>query len=147
MSAFVVTSCNNAEERSIGDDLTEAEVKAWVNAYDDSWEKRDTNFMKQVMDENYIYFTSTGNTISRSDIINWFTPADKYKVDTATRSEISVRIHGNTAIVNSRWIGNGTFGNEKFNDDQRCGLVLKKESGQLRIILEHCTQITQPPGL
>jgi hypothetical protein len=146
VTAIVVTSCNNTGVQPKGDELTEAEVKAWVDDYDDSWEKRDTTFMKQVMDEHYIYFTSTGSTISRNEIINWFTPADKYKVDTAARSEISVRIHRNTAVVSSRWTGSGTFGNERFNDDQRCGLVLMKESGQICIILENCTQINQTAG-
>ena len=103
--------------------------------------------MKNIIDENYVYFTSTGAVITRKDIISWFTPADKYKIDTASRSEISIAIHGNTAIVKSRWIGSGTFGDEKFNDDQRCGLVLKKSGGQIRIISEHCVQINKPSGL
>ena len=95
------------------------------------------------MDENYIYFTSTGSTIGRTDILSWFNPVDKYQVEKAERTEISIQINGNTAIVSSRWIGNGSFGEEKFNDDQRCGLVIQKANGRLVLVAEHCTQITK----
>ncbi len=121
--------------------LTEKEVSDFVNEYDKMWARRDTTAMKESMSENYIYFTSTGNTSNRDRIISWFTPADKYKVDTAVRSEISMTIHGNTAVVSSRWIGSGSFDGEKFSDDQRCSLIIQKEMGKLKLISEHCTQI------
>lgn len=123
--------------------LTEAEVKDFVNKYDRLWADRDTTGMKQAMDEKYIYFTSTGSTIGRNDIMNWFTPADKYKIEKADRTEVRVQVNGNTAIVSSRWVGNGSFDGEKFNDDQRCGLVIQKKNGRLILVSEHCTQITK----
>jgi hypothetical protein len=123
--------------------LTEAEVREFVTAYDNMWAKRDTTAMKEAIDEKYIYFTSTGKTTSRNSIIGWFTPADKYKVDTAARSEITITLNGNTAIVSSRWVGSGTFGNESFKDNQRCGLVVQKLDGRLKLISEHCVQIVE----
>ena len=123
--------------------LTEAEVKDFVQAYDKAWESRDTIAMKELMDEKYIYFSSTGSTTGRSNIIGWFTPADKYKVDTAYRDQVNIIINGNTAIVNSHWVGHGSFGTEKFDDDQRCGLVIQKLNGKLKIISENCVQIVK----
>lgn len=150
LSAVVVISffsCNPIQEKHTDDVLiTEAEVKDFIRQYDVMWASRDTGLMKQAMDDQYIYFTSTGSTIGRADVISWFTPADKYKVEKAERSEISVQLNGNTAIVSSRWIGNGSFGNEKFNDDQRCGLVIQKSDGKLKLLTEHCTQITGRNG-
>lgn len=125
--------------------LTEDEVRAFIRDYDLAWEKRDTTGMRTLIDSNYTYFSSTGNTTSREKIIGWFTPADKYKVDTAYRREILITISHNTAIVSSRWTGNGTFGTESFDDDQRCSLVIQKAGGKLRLIAEHCTQITPRP--
>ena len=134
--------CYDKPEKAVEENiLTEKEVKDFVNDYDNMWAKRDTIAMKEAISENYIYFTSTGSTSTRDRIISWFTPADKYKVDTAIRSEINVTIHGSIAIVSSRWIGSGSFDGERFSDDQRCSLTIQKEEGKLKLISEHCTQI------
>ena len=142
---FVSCSTNQGTEKS-GDSLTEAEVKDFIRQYDQMWASRDTGLMKQAMDDHYIYFTSTGSTRGRNDMIGWFTPADKYKVEKAERIEINVQLKGNTGIVSSRWIGNGSFGSEKFNDDQRCSLVIQKTGGELKLLAEHCTQIAGRTG-
>lgn len=144
VSCVSFLSCQLGQQDEEKEDLlTEAEVKDFVNKYDRLWADRDTTGMKQAMDEKYIYFTSTGATIGRNDMMNWFTPADKYKIEKAERTEVSVQINGSTAIVSSRWVGNGSFDGEKFNDDQRCGLVIQKKNGRLILISEHCTQIAK----
>ena len=131
-----------AEKAGQIEPLTEKEVTDFVRHYDDIWTKRDTTGMKKAMSENYIYFTSTGNTSTRDRIISWFVPADKYQVDTAVRSEIHVIINENVAVVSSRWIGSGSFDGERFRDDQRCSLTIQKVNGELKLISEHCTQIS-----
>ena len=146
ISVFIVSCGTNQEKEKSEDSLTETEVKDFMRKYDQIWASRDTGLMKQAMDDHYIYFTSTGSTRGRSDIISWFTPAGKYKVEKAERSEISIRLKGNTGIVSSRWIGNGSFGDEKFNDDQRCSLVIQKIDGKLKLLAEHCTQIAGRNG-
>lgn len=144
IAATFLMGCNSRENTATIATITANEVQEFIATYDESWGKRDTARMKQIMADSYTYFTSTGSTIDKSSIIGWFAPADKYKVDTASRSEIRITyLAGNTAIVSSRWIGSGTFGNEKFNDDQRCGLVLQKTDGRIRIVAEHCAQIVK----
>jgi hypothetical protein len=140
ISLFLVSCSTNQEKERSADSLTEAEVKDFIREYDQMWASRDTGLMKQAMDDQYIYFTPTGSTRRRGDIIGWFTPADKYKVEKAERTEISIQLQGNTGIVFSRWVGNGIFGNEKFNDDQRCSLIIQKTDGKLELLAEHCTQ-------
>ena len=140
-SIFFIACDNKQHVTSDEIVLTEKEVRDFVNEYDNMWASRDTTAMKGAMAENYIYFTSVGNTTTRGKIISWFTPADKYKVDSAIRSEITVTLHRNTAVVSSRWIGSGSFDGERFRDDQRCSLTIQKEEGKLRLISEHCTQI------
>src|SRR5688572_23947232 len=107
----IAVSCFGCKERyersALETVLTEKEVRDFVNDYDNMWAKRDTTAMKEAMSDNYIYFTSVGSTTDRKKILGWFVPADKYKVDTAIRSEIDVTIHENTAVVSSRWIGSG----------------------------------------
>jgi hypothetical protein len=141
---LLLAGCTLHESKDKGrtDDLTEKEVTDFITRYDGAWGSRDTTLMKEIMDERYTYFSSRGSTTTRERIISWFTPADKYKVDTAARSEISITyLQGNTAVVSTRWIGSGTFAEERFRDDQRCGLVLEKKNGKVRIVAEHCTQI------
>ncbi len=135
-------SCNTRHPKPIEAGLlTETEVKDFITNYDKAWENRDTATMKEIMADKYIYFTSTGDTRTRDNIISWFTPADKYNVETAYRNEVRITLNGNTAVVSSHWIGKGVFGTEKFNDDQRCGLVIQKINGKIKIISEHCVQI------
>ena len=137
-----IMACTDHEKEKAGDNkMTEKEVAEFIKHYDDLWAKRDTTGMKTTMAENYIYFSSTGNTSNRDRIISWFTPADKYKVDSAIRSEISVTLNNNIAVVSSRWIGSGSFDGEKFKDDQRCSLKIQKVNGELKLVSEHCTQI------
>ena len=139
ISVSLLFGCANNMANS--DTLTEKEVTDFIQHYDGLWAKRDTTGMKEAMAENYIYFSSTGNTTTRARILSWFAPADKYKVDTAKRSEVSITINGNIAVVSSRWVGSGSFDGERFSDDQRCSLIIQKENGKLKLISEHCTQI------
>lgn len=141
VSGFLIACDDREDDDKRENSITEQEVAEFVKHYDDLWTKRDTTGMKKAMAENYIYFSSVGSTTTRDRIISWFTPADKYKVDTAIRSEISVIINGNVATVSSRWIGSGSFDGERFRDDQRCSLVIQKNDGELKLVSEHCTQI------
>ena len=141
--AIITSSCNDQQQGTKNESLSEKEVEEFIMSYDDMWARRDTSLMKATMSDSYIYFSSTGRTIDRKSIMDWFNPADKYKVDSVSRNEIKITIEGSTAIVSSRWIGSGSFGGEKFEDDQRCGLVIRKENGKLKILSEHCTQISK----
>lgn len=141
VTGFIVACDDHEKEKTNANKLTEKEVMDFVKYYDNLWESRDTTGMKKSMAENYTYFTSTGSTTDRSKIISWFSPADKYRVDTAIRSEITVNINDNIAIVSSRWVGSGSFDGEKFKDDQRCSLTIQKVNGELKLLSEHCTQI------
>lgn len=143
LSCLLISSCKPGKKPIDAVLLTEQEVRDFVIAYDSAWTGRDTMAMKEIMSERYIYFSSMGSTITRDRILGWFTPADKYKVDTAIRSEVTVTLNGNTAIVGSRWVGSGSFDKTPFRDNQRCGLVLQKLDGRIRIIAEHCVQITE----
>jgi ketosteroid isomerase-like protein len=142
IGCFLMAACHSGRPKPVDAAmLTENEVRDFINRYDKAWAERDTVAMKEIMDDKYIYFSSTGNTTTKDNIISWFSPADKYKVDTAYRNEINIILNANTAIVSTHWAGNGTFGEEKFDDDQRCGLVVQKLNGKLKIISEHCVQI------
>jgi hypothetical protein len=125
------------------DVLTETEVKDFVAAYDQSWSTRDTLKLKELLDDNYIYFSSVGATSDKKESIAMFAPENNYKIDQSIRKEIKVILNGNTAVVNSHWIGHGSFKGTAFNDDQRCGIILKKTNNKISILSENCVQISQ----
>lgn len=57
-----------------------------------------------------------------------------------------MRVTGATAVVSSRWQGDGAYSGGEFHDDQRCSLVLVKGGGAWRLVAEHCTQIRPAAG-
>ncbi len=140
-SIFFSCAAGDKENTKKGTALTEAEVRDFVRSYDEMWARRDTNSMKKAMAEDYIYFSSTGSTIDRTRILSWFTPAFNLKMDTAVRDQVKIVLNGNTAVVSTHWVGNGTINGEKFADDQRCSIIIQKINGELKVITEHCTQI------
>ena len=93
----------------------------------------------------YQYFTSVGGVSSRARNLE-ILAADYYKVIAATRTEVDILIDGNIAIVSSRWQGNGIFKDEPFNDNQRCGLVIQKKGEELKLLSEHCVDISTEPS-
>src|SRR5687767_4800793 len=58
-TCFIACNENPAHVKEVSI-LTETEVVEFIKLYDGIWVSRDTISMKQAMDEQYIYFTSTG---------------------------------------------------------------------------------------
>lgn len=146
VSIMLVLSCNNdaiKNSDSNRDLLTDKEVMNFIMEYDKVFAERDTMAMKQMIDDNYTYFSSTGQLSNKDNTIEMFEPSNEYKVDTVARMEINYQLNGNVAIVSSNWIGRGSFAGEKFDDNQLCGMVIQKKDGQLKIIAEHCVQIVK----
>lgn len=119
---------------------TEQEVHELVRAYDDSWARRDTAAIGRLLGDSYQYFTSRGGIWSRERTLGLVASRD-YVLSDAERTEVEVRLDGATAVVSSRWRGHGTYGEETFDDDQRCSLVLVRHPDRWRLLAEHCTQI------
>ena len=101
--------------------------------------------MDSLYASQYKYFTSVGGVSSRARNLE-ILAADYYKVISAQRTEIEISIDGNTAIVSSRWRGNGIWQGEPFNDNQRCGLVIQKQGKELKLLSEHCVDISSEPS-
>ncbi len=101
--------------------------------------------MKAVNDAlspKYIYFTQSGSTFSRDSVVAT-AGENTYSLNHVSRSEVEVSITGNTAIVSSRWKGEGAYRGVPFNEDQRCSITLVKQNDSVKILSEHCTPIRQ----
>ena len=126
--------------RAQGATSDSAAVLAAVQAFDEAWAAKDSAAAGRWLTPSYRYFTSTGGVWSRAQLLELLV-APAYRVERAQRTVLEPRITGTTAVVSSRWQGQGTFPGGTFNDDQRCSLVLLKEGQAWRLLAEHCTQI------
>jgi ketosteroid isomerase-like protein len=112
-----------------------------LSEYDRLWNAKDVKGVAQILADDYVYFSSTGDLTTRKATLEFLASPD-YKLTSANRSEIKVLSQGETiAIVSSRWKGRGTYGKEEINDDQRCGLVFIKQKNSWKLLSEHCVQI------
>ncbi|WP_276484562.1 nuclear transport factor 2 family protein [Paraflavitalea pollutisoli] len=122
------------------ENITQEEVQAFVAHYDSAWNSKQVSEMDSLYGRAYVYFTSIGGMTNREANLEVL-GADYYNVLQASRTELDIRIDGNTAIVGSRWQGNGLWKGTPFKDNQRCGLVIQKQQGKLKLLTEHCVEI------
>jgi hypothetical protein len=122
--------------------LTEQEVMDVVHRFDEGWKNKQKGLVDSVLSPQYVYFTQSGNTFNRTSLVET-AGSDVYQLQTMERESFTVRIEGNTAVVNTIWKGKGIYHGEAFNDRQRCSITIVKHEGKVRILAEHCTPIRQ----
>ncbi|HKH59544.1 MAG TPA: nuclear transport factor 2 family protein [Flavitalea sp.] len=142
--AMACRNDQNSTHNSAGN-LSKEEVIAFLNTYDNAWNTKNNKVVDSLYAPQYRYFTSVGGVSSRARNLEILT-ANYYRVIAANRTEIDISIDGNIAIVSSRWQGNGVWMNEPFNDNQRCGLVIQKKGKELKLLSEHCVDISTEPS-
>lgn len=116
-------------------------VKKALETYDAAWSRKDVNATSDLLADGYVYFSSTGELTDRKRTLE-FLASPNYNLTFVERSEQTVQaVVGDTWIISSRWKGRGTFGTQKIEDDQRCGMVWVKQKGRWKLLSEHCVQI------
>jgi hypothetical protein len=174
-NAFIAELANDPALRawldSVGLSVSEAariqptyvpKVEAYVARYDSAWNRRDTSAVSRILAPHYQYFTSRGAVSSRAESMAMLSDPG-YRLERASRSEITVTHSGAVAVVSSRWQGRGTYRGQRFEDDQRCGQTWvlvdppreTREAAELwdsrewQLLSEHCVQIVPgtPPAM
>ncbi|MDQ6756906.1 MAG: nuclear transport factor 2 family protein [Bacteroidota bacterium] len=120
--------------------LSKEEVIDAIKKFDDGWQNKNLNTVDSVLSPSYIYFTQSGGTFSRDSVVAT-AGATSYTLHDMSRSEFTVTLEGNTAIVSTRWKGKGTYRGFPFDEDQRCSITLVKKNNKVEILSEHCTPI------
>lgn len=121
-------------------ELTEQEVYAVLDKFDQGWEQKNSNLVDSVLSEHYVYYTQSGQPFDRKNIIAT-AGSDVYQLQNMDREHLTLQIEGNTAVVNTIWKGKGFYHGEQFNDKQRCSVTIVKHKGKVSILAEHCTPI------
>lgn len=130
-----VSNKNNIEEV-----LTEEEVLAVINRFDEGWINKNKAIVDSVLSEHYVYFTQSGYTFNRDKLVAT-AGSDVYTLQNMERENFIVQLDGNAAVVNTIWKGEGYYHGEQFNDRQRCSVTIVKHKGKVKILAEHCTPI------
>jgi hypothetical protein len=120
--------------------LTEQEVYAVINKFDEGWRNKNAELVDSVLSEKYLYFTQSGHIFTRPNIIST-AGSDIYELQTMERENLTMQIEGDAAVVNTIWKGKGYYHGEQFNDKQRCSITIVKHNGVVKILAEHCTPI------
>lgn len=138
---FLMTGC--AITWAQGLESSEGDILKFVEKYDNAWNHKDTAAIESILAPDYVYFTSKGGIESRQALIDELM-SPTYKLASAERSEMKVYFASGTAVVSSRWKGQGTYNRVEFHDDQRCSIVLARAGQTWQVLSEHCTQIANP---
>lgn len=135
--AVLLTGCGN------NDTLTEKEVLAVIEKFDQGWQQKNARLVDSVLSEQYVYFTQSGHTFDRANLLKT-AGSGIYTLQSMQREPYTVKIEGNTAVVNTTWQGKGSYHGEEFDDNQRCSITIVKHKGKVKILSEHCTPIRRP---
>lgn len=138
---FIASCTGNGGSKNNNEELlTEEEVLAVISKFDEGWRNKNEALVDSVLSEHYVYFTQSGNTFNRQNIVAT-AGSDVYTLQNMEREKFVVQIEGNTAVVSTIWKGEGYYHGEQFNDRQRCSVTIVKHNGAVKILAEHCTPI------
>jgi hypothetical protein len=122
--------------------ITKEEVVEALNRFDEGWKFKRPAVIDSILSPSYLYFTQSGGTFSRNNVVAT-AGSNQYKIDTVYRRQFEIKLDGNTATVNSTWLGKGSYYGKPFDDFQRCSVTLVKLRGKVKILSEHCTPINR----
>ena len=135
LTAIVFGSCEMKQAP-----LTTEEVIAVIKRFDEAWQTKNLQGVDSVLSPAYIYFTQSGGTFSRANLVETAGSQD-YTLEKMGRYEYHVSLFENTAVVSTRWQGKGSYKGTPFDEDQRCSITIIKHDGKVEILSEHCTPI------
>lgn len=140
--AFLFLSCTEQKEKmAVQEDLlTEKEVYAVIEKFDEGWKNKNAVLVDSVLSEHYVYYTQSGNAFTRPNLVAT-AGSSEYQLQTMERENLTIQIEGNAAVINTIWKGKGFYHGEQFDDRQRCSITIVKHNGEVKILAEHCTSI------
>ncbi len=135
ISIFSLIACKRQQSN-----LTNEEVIEVIEKFDNGWKNKDMAAVDSTLSPFYTYFTQSGGIFIRDSVVA--TAGEKgYSLKNMSRTALEITIQGNTAVVSTRWQGEGAYRGVPFNEDQRCSIVVIKKDNKVEILSEHCTPI------
>ena len=116
---------------------TEKRLHTAIAAYDSAWQQKDTPAIERILSPGYTYFSSTGELSDKSRTLRFLADTG-YVLTLSRRSEVQVKLAGRTAVISSRWEGEGRYRAEAVHDDQTCGQTWIWTGDEWLLLSEHC---------
>ena len=85
----------------------------------------------------YTYFTSVGGLNDKAATLAFLADTG-YALTLSRRTDVRVKVTGSTAVISSRWEGEGRYRAEAVHDDQTCGLTWIWSTDRWLLLAEHC---------
>jgi hypothetical protein len=122
---------------------TEDSLRAALAIYDSAWLAKDGPTVERILAPEYTYFTSIGGLNDKAATLAFLADTG-YTLTLSRRTDVRVKLAGTTAVVSSRWEGQGRYHAEPVRDDQTCGQTWLWRSDRWVILSEHC--VNRPPS-
>ncbi len=122
---------------------TEGSLRAALATYDSAWLAKDGPSVERILSPEYTYFTSTGRLSDKAATLSFLADTG-YTLTVSRRTDVRVKLAGSTAVVSSRWEGEGRYHAEPVHDDQTCGQTWLWTKDQWVLLSEHC--VNRPPS-
>ena len=122
---------------------TEDGLRAALATYDSAWLAKDGPTIERILSPEYTYFTSTGGLSDKTATLAFLADTG-YILTLSRRTDVRVKLAGSTAVVSSRWEGQGRYHAEAVRDDQTCGQTWLWTKDRWVILSEHC--VNRPPS-
>ena len=116
---------------------TEEGLRAALATYDSAWLAKDGPGVQRLLAPDYTYFTSNGGLNDRAATLT-FLADTSYTLTLSNRTEVQVKQAGSTAVISSRWQGEGRYRAEAVHDDQTCGQTWIWDGKAWLLLSEHC---------
>jgi hypothetical protein len=122
---------------------TEEALRIALATYDSAWLARDSPTVERLLAPEYTYFTSSGGLNDKSATLAFLTDTS-YALTLSRRTDVRVKQAGTTAVISSRWEGEGRYRAEAVHDDQTCGQTWTWTGRVWLLLSEHCVNRPAP---
>jgi len=137
----VLSACGEAKKATVDAATAEKEVRAVNEEYDRAMKQQDAAAIEKLYAEDTKVVESNGKLLTKADVIAT-AKAGETKYDEGQSSDITVRVHGDTAVVNGKWTQKGTVKGQAFAGALQYTTVYMKHDGKWQVISDQVTPIT-----
>ena len=118
----------------------EKEVRAASEAYDIAMKEQNAEALEKVYVAGAKVIEASGKELSSSDVVAT-AKAGETKYEEGRSEEVSVQVHGDTAVVRGTWVQKGTMKGQAFAGKQRYATVYVKHDGKWLVMSDQVTDI------
>lgn len=121
----------SGQEKSDAATIRSLELK-WTESY----KQHCIDILSSLLADDFVITVEDGNVYSKAGYISHTADA-KVRVDVAEMSDIRVRIHGDTAVVNGAYHEKGESSGKRYEYNDRFTDVWMRVSGKWQVIASH----------